>query len=193
VHPALPVKSLPELIAHAKANPGRLSFSTTVTYGTMFGEWLRRRAGIDMVEVRYKVASQAIQDAVAGRVQVALQSPGALGTQVKSGKLRFLSVATAKRIGQWPDVPTVAETFPGFSMRGFMVLIGPARIPTDAVQRLNREAAVVVKEPKFAEEIGKIYWFNFEGARTPEGTAEFVRRERETWGRFVKEIGLEPQ
>jgi tripartite-type tricarboxylate transporter receptor subunit TctC len=193
VHPSLPVRSLRELVAYAGANPGKLSFSTTVAYGTMFGEWLRRRANIEMVEVRYKVASQAIQDAVSGRVQVAFQSPGSLATQVKAGKLRFLAFATAKRIDEWPDVPTVSETFPNFSMRGFMVLIGPTGIPAEAVQRLNREAAAIVKEPKFRQEIGKIYWFNFEGARTPEGTAEFVRRERETWGRFVQEIGMEPQ
>ena len=193
VHPTLPVKSLPELIAYAKANPGKLSFSTTVAYGTMFGAWLRRRAGIEMLEVRYKVASQAVQDAIAGRVQVAFQSPGALGAQVKAGKLRFLSFATARRINDWPEVPTVAETFPDFSMRGFMVLTGPAGIPSEAVQKLNREAAVTVKDPKFVQELGKIYWFNFEGARTPEGTAEFIRREREAWGKLVREIGIEPQ
>ena len=193
VNPALPVKSLPELINYAKANPGKLSFSTTVAYGTMFGEWLRKRTGIDMVEVRYKTASQAIQDAVSGRVQVAFQSPGSLGPQVKAGKLRFLSFATAKRISEWPEIPTVAETFPNFSMRGFMVLTAPAGTPAQAVQRLNREAALTVKDPKFIQELGKIYWFNFDGARTPEGAAEFVRRERETWGKFIKEIGMEPQ
>ena len=193
VHPSLPVKSLRELIAYAKANPGKLSFSTTVAYGTMFGAWLKKRAGIEMVEVRYKQASQAIQDAVAGRVQVAFQSPGALGAQVRAGKLRFLSVATARRISDWPDVPTVAEIFPDFSMRGFMVLVGPAGIPPEAIQRLNREAAAVVKDPKFVQELAKIYWYNFEGVRTPEGTTEFIRRERETWGKLVREIGIEPQ
>jgi tripartite-type tricarboxylate transporter receptor subunit TctC len=193
VHPSLPVKSLPELVAYAKANPGKLSFSTTVAYGTMFGAWLKKRTGIEMVEVRYKVASQAVQDAIAGRVQVAFQSPGALGAQVKAAKLRFLSFATAKRIDDWPDVPTVAETFPEFSMRGFMVLIGPAGMAADAVQKLNREAAAVVKDPKFTQELGKIYWFNFEGARTPQGTSEFIRRERETWGKLIREIGIEPQ
>ncbi len=193
VYPSLPVKTLAELIAYAKAHPGKLSFSTTVAYGTMFGAWLKKTASIDMEEVRYKVAAQAIQDAVSGRVQIAFQSPAALGPQVKAGSLRFLSVATARRISAWAEVPTIAETFPNFSMRGFMILAGPAAIPRDIVARLNKEAAVIAKDSKFIGELGKIFWYNFEGARTPEGTTEFVRRERETWGVFVKNIGLKPE
>ena len=193
VHPSLPVKSLAELIAYAKSHPGQLSFSTTVAYGTMFGAWLHVRTGAEMTEVRYKVASQAVQDAISGRVQVAFQSPGALAAQVKAGKLRFLSFATSKRIDEWPDVPIVAETFSDFNMRGFMVLVGPASIPPEAVQKANREAALVVKDPKFVQDLRKIYWFNFEGARTPEGTADFVRRERESWGKLIRQIGMEPQ
>ena len=193
VHPSLPVKTLPELIAYAKVNPNKLSFSTTIAYGTMFGSWLAKTAGIDMVEVRYKLASQAIQDSVSGRVQVAYQSPAALGPQVKAGSLRFISVATARRIAEWGDVPTVSETFPNFSMRGFMILAGPAGLPRDITTRLNRESATIVKDQKFVAELGKIFWYNFEGARSPEGTTEFVRRERENWGAFVKSIGLKPE
>ncbi|MFM9968421.1 MAG: Bug family tripartite tricarboxylate transporter substrate binding protein [Burkholderiales bacterium] len=193
VHPSLTIKTLPELVSYAKANPNKLSFSTTVAYGTMFGAWLAKTAVIDMVEVRYKVAAQALQDAVAGRVQVAYQSPAALGPHVKSGALRFISVATARRIPEWGEVPTVAETYANFSMRGFMILAGPAGIPRDVVARLNKEAAVIAKDAKFREELGKIFWYNFEGARTPEGTTEFVRRERETWGAFVRSIGLKAE
>lgn len=193
VHPSLPVKTLAELITYAKANPGKLSFSTTVAYGTMFGAWMAKTTGVEMVEVRYKVASQAVQDVVSGRVQVAFQSPAALGAQVKGGALRFLSFATAKRIADWGDVPTVAETYPNFSMRGFMILAGPAGISREIVQRLNKEAAIIAKDPKFMQDLAKIYWYNFEGARTPEGTYEFVRREREVWGAFVKNIGLKPE
>lgn len=193
VHPSLPLKTLPELIAYAKANPNKLSFSTTIAYGTMFGSWLKKTAAIDMVEVRYKLASQAIQDAVSGRVQVAFQSPAALGPQVKAGALRFISVATARRIAEWGDVPTVSEAFPNFSMRGFMILAGPAGLPRDITARLNKESATIVKDPKFVAELGKIFWYNFEGARSPEGTTEFVRRERENWGAFVRNIGLKPE
>ncbi len=193
VHPSLSVKTLPELVAYARANPGKLSYSTTVAYGTMFGAWLRMRTGVEMTEVRYKVASQAVQDAIAGRVQVAFQSPGALATQVKAGKLRFLSVATTRRIDDWPDVPTVAESYRDFGMRGFMVLIGPAGVPGEAIQKLNRECALMVKDAKFVQDLRKIYWYNFEGARTPEGTAEFVRREREGWGKLIRDIGIQPE
>ena len=193
VHPSLPVKTLAELITYAKANPGKLSFSTTVAYGTMFGAWMKKTTGVDMVEVRYKVASQAVQDAVSGRVQVAFQSPAALGAQVKAGALRFLSFATSKRIADWSEVPTVSETYPNFSMRGFMVLTGPAGLPRDIVLRLNKEAATISKNPKFMQELAKIYWYNFEGARTPEGTAEFIRKESESWGAFVRNIGLKPE
>jgi tripartite-type tricarboxylate transporter receptor subunit TctC len=192
VHPSLPVRTLQELAEMAKSQPGKLSVSTTQSYGTMFGQWFRIRAGAEMVEVRYKQASQAIQDVISGRVPVAFQSPGALGPQVRSGKMRFLATATARRLQDFPDVPTVAEAYPGFSMRGFMILIGPAGLPREIVTRLNQEAGAVVKDPKFLGELAKIYWFNFEGARTPEGTAEFVREQRRIWGAFIKQIGLQP-
>jgi tripartite-type tricarboxylate transporter receptor subunit TctC len=193
VHPSLPVKSLPELIAYTKKHPGKLSFSTTIAYGTMFGEWLQKKGGMDMVEVRYKAGSQAIQDVVSGRVPVALQSPGSLAAQVKSGQMRFLAFATSKRVPEWGDIPIVAETFPGFSMRGFMVLVAPSAVPRDVVVRLNQESAATLKDAKFLQELQKIYWFNYEGARTPDGAAEFVRQERDRWGRFVRDIELQPQ
>jgi tripartite-type tricarboxylate transporter receptor subunit TctC len=193
VHPSLNVNSLPDLAELAKSQPGKLSVTTTQSYGTMFGLWLKQRTGADIVEVRYKVASQATQDAVAGRVPVAFQSPGALASQVRAGKLRLLSVATARRVPDFPDVPTVAEIYPGFSMRGFMILSGPAGLPREIVTRLNQDAAVVVKDPKYLQDLGKIYWYNYDGARTPEGTAEFVRQQRATWQAFIKQVGIEPQ
>ena len=89
-------------------------------------------------------------------------------------------------------IPTISETFPGFYMSSWVVLVGPSGIPGPILQRINEAAAIVVKEPSFVEGFRKIGWTNVEGARTPQGTAEFIRIERERWGRIIRDIGMTP-
>ena len=147
-----------------------------------------------MVEVRYKVASQAVQDAIAGRVQVAFQSPGALGTQVKAGKLRFLSFATARRINDWPEVPTVAETrgLEGYEATNMFAIWAPAKTPADIIARLNGAIVKVLHTPEFTQRLDR------EGASNPIGNAPeqmaaTIKADVEKLAKLVKAAGIKPQ
>jgi tripartite-type tricarboxylate transporter receptor subunit TctC len=190
-HPSMPFRTLPELVSYAKANPGKVTFATTVPLFSMLGEWLQRRAGIEMTEVRYKKTPQATQDALTGRTSVYITAYGPMVQHINTGKLRVLAVTVRQ-----PDIaaiPTVAETFPGFSMRGFISLLGPAGIPADVVQRINRAADQAVRDPGFNQQLKRLRWSNAGGARTPQGTAQFIRESRERWAKFIQEAGLKPE
>jgi len=190
-HPSMPFTTLPGMIDYARANPGKLTYATTVPLFSMLGEWLQRRANIQMIEVPYKSTPQATQDALAGQVSLYIQSYGPMEQHLKAGKVRVLAVTVRQ-----PDIaqiPTVADTFPGFSMRGSMFLLGPAGMSADIVQRINREADAVVRNPLFNQQLKRLRWQNSEGARTPEGTVQFIRETRERWTRFIAETGRQPE
>lgn len=191
VHPSMPFSNLQGLVEYAKANPGKLTFGTTVPLFSMLGEWIQKRAGINLTEVRYKTTPQATQDALAGTTSLYITAYGPMVPHLKSGKLRVLAVTV--RQSDIADIPTVAEAFPGFSMLGSITLLGPAGMPADLVQRINAAAAAVVSNPQFNQQLKQLRWQNVGGARTPEGTAEFIRQSRERWGKFIQEIGRKPE
>lgn len=190
---ALPFQTFSGMVGYAKANPGKLTFSTTVPLYAMAVEWLKRKGGLDIVEVPYKSTGQALQDTVSGVVSVGVGAFPVFEPHVQAGKLRVLAVNSMNRLEDRKDVPTISETYPGFYMSSWVVLVGPAGLPNSIVQRINEAASTVVREPAFVEGFRKIGWTNVEGARTPQATAEFIRTERERWGRIVREVGLTPQ
>jgi tripartite-type tricarboxylate transporter receptor subunit TctC len=102
------------------------------------------------------------------------------------------ALAVTRPAADWPQIPTFANVFPGFTYTTFFSLVGPGAMPRELVQRINRAAATVVEDPKFHDSVAKLRWRNLEGARTPEGTAEFQRRTRDEWGVFIREIGIKP-
>jgi tripartite-type tricarboxylate transporter receptor subunit TctC len=190
-HPSAPFSSLQGLIEFARANPGKLSYATTVPLFSMIGEWIQKRAGISMTEVRYKGTPQATQDALAGQVPVYIQAYGTVEPHVKAGKLRMLALTV--RQDDLPGVPTVADVFPGFSMRGGITLLGPAPMAPDTVARINAAAAAVVKDPRYKQQLKPLRWENTGGARSPQEVVEFIRLLREEWGRVIAEIGRKPE
>ena len=190
-HPSMPFTTLPGMVDYARANPGKLTYATTVPLFSMLGEWLQRRAALRMVEVPYKSTPQATQDALSGQVSLYIQAYGPMQQHVNAGKLRVLAVTVRQQ--DIAQIPTVAEFFPGFSMRGSMFLLGPAGIPADTVQRINREADAVVRNPLFNQQLKRLRWQNLEGARTPEGTVAYIRETRERWARFIAETGRQPE
>jgi tripartite-type tricarboxylate transporter receptor subunit TctC len=167
-----------------------VSFAASVPLFGMLGEWLNRRAGVSMVEIRYKASAQANSDALSGTVPMIFTAFGPFEQHLKAGKLRVIAVTRA--VDDYPQVPTVARTFPDFSQNSFVILAGPAGLAPELVQRINQAAASVVQDPKFNQDLKTVRWRNLEGARTPQGTAEFIRREREAWGRFIREAGIKP-
>jgi tripartite-type tricarboxylate transporter receptor subunit TctC len=193
VSDTLPITKLADLVAYAKANPGKLTYSTSVANQSLFMAWFKRRAGVEMREVRYKDPSMAIQDVIAGRVSVTANSQFSVVPGIQSGKLRLLATAASERFKDWPDVPTIVEVYPDYNMSGFFVLMGPARLPNDIVSRLNRDTDAVVKSAEFRDMSRKITWFNSKGALTPEAAAALIRGQSDVYRELVRDLGIKPQ
>jgi tripartite-type tricarboxylate transporter receptor subunit TctC len=194
VHPSIPVKTLPELAAYDKANPGKLSYATDGlrNFTGMMAAWLNKISGTNILTVPYNVMPQGIQDTLAGRTQLVILAVPAAGPRIKSGELRPLAVSYAKRIPGYEDVPTIAETYPGFEYIGWFALIAPAGTPAEFVQRVNREMDRVLKDPETVQRLRDLGFYT-EGAETPEALGEYIRAELAKWGRIVKEIGIQPE
>jgi tripartite-type tricarboxylate transporter receptor subunit TctC len=189
-HPSMPFSTLPELIAYSKANPGKLTVATTVPLFGMLNAWVNKRAGINVTEVRYKTTGQANGDALSGQVSMILTAFGPFEQYVTANRVKTIAVT---RPVEGYSLPTFNAVWPDFEQPSFVVLAGPAKMPGELVQRINGLAVSIVDNPKFNQDLSKIRWRNVEGGRTPQATAEFIRTKREAWGRFIREIGLQPE
>jgi tripartite-type tricarboxylate transporter receptor subunit TctC len=149
VTPSLPVTSVPELIAYAKANPGKLNFSSAGVGASshLSGELFKMMAGIDIVHVAYRGSGPSLQDLLAGNVQMAIDTVAVLLPHIQAGSLRALGVATVKRNPTLPDLPPIADTLPGFDGSSINYINGPAGMPQGIVERLNREINAVLSDP----------------------------------------------
>ena len=149
VTPSLPVKSVPELIAYAKANPGKLNFSSSGIGASshLSGELFKMMAGIDIVHVAYRGSGPALQDLLAGNVQMSIDTVAVLLPHIQAGTLRALGVATIERNPSLPDLPPIADTLPGFDGSSINYINGPAGMPQPVVERLNREINAVLSDP----------------------------------------------
>jgi len=193
VHPDVPAKTVPELSALAKANPGKLSYGTgTVGVLGMPGMWFNKQAGTEMVAVPYNNSAQMMQDAVAGRTQVLFTTIGAVAPFRKAGKLRVLGVSSSRRFPGWDDVPTISETLPGYDIVGVGILMAPTGTPGAIVQRLNREIDRILKDPEVGQKLIALGMTTV-GAGTPQSIAEFVRSQRENWDRMLTGVNIKPQ
>ena len=194
VSPSVEAKTLGELVAIDKAQPGRLAAANEgpKTFSGMMSQLLNRSAGIQLLQVPYNGVSPAIQDTIAGRTQVVLVSSAAMLPFLKRGDLRPLAVSAGKRVRGLEEVPTLSETYPGFEYVGWFALLAPAGSPAAILQRVNQEMDKVLADPEIAKRLFDLGLVN-EGAGTPESLNEFLRAERERWAKLVKEIGLEPE
>jgi tripartite-type tricarboxylate transporter receptor subunit TctC len=190
----VPATSLQEFIALARSQPGRLSYGveTSSSVTSIIGRLLNKRAGIDTVQVPYKTTAQVLQDLVAGRIHYTIGTPASSDGLVKAGKVRRIAVTSTRRFETLPDVPSVAETFPGFRMEGTMVLLVPAATPGEIVQRLNRTVEAALKEGDVRARMLQL-GVSTGGAGTPESTAEFIRNERALWRDIVSELNIQPE
>jgi tripartite-type tricarboxylate transporter receptor subunit TctC len=193
-HPDVPAKTLPELIALDKAKPGQLTIAVDGPKNSsgMLAAWLNKKAGMNLVLIPYATMPQGVQDAIAGRVQLIITAGLTAGPLVDRGAMRALAVSSANRIPGYQQVPTIAETFPGFEFVGWFVLAAPKGTPSDIVNRLNHEMDQILKEPKLVKRLGELGFYS-DGAYTPQATTEFVRSQRDKWGEIVRAIGIEPE
>jgi tripartite-type tricarboxylate transporter receptor subunit TctC len=190
VHPSVPAKSVPELVALAKAQPGKIAYGTTPgTVGHITTELFARSAGIELTFVPYKGTALALNDIVAGHIQVAFAPPLTTMPHVRAGSLRALAVATAERFRLLPDVPTIAESgVPGFSAAVRYGLLAPAGTPRPIIERLNRELQVALAAEDIRERLHR------EGAEpvlsTPDDYTAEIDREETKWGTLVRSLNL---
>ena len=179
VTPDLPVKSLPELIAYGKAQPGKLSYGVDATsgYGVVIGRLLNKRGGIGMVEIPYRTTAQLMQETAAGTTPVMISSfPAAVGF-AQAGKVRRIAISSAQRFPGEPDLPTIGETLPGFAIDGWLLVVAPSGTPADVVARLSREIAQFFGQPEIQQRLQRL-GLGMTGANTPETTDAFIRREQ---------------
>jgi tripartite-type tricarboxylate transporter receptor subunit TctC len=192
VHPDVPAKTFGELMEFARSNPGKLSYGTTVGLSDTLAQWINKTAKVDIQRVPYRVNPQAVQDALSGRVQILLISLPSIEQFARSGQLRMLAVSGAKRFYKLPDIPTIAETYPGLVIEGWFELMGPAGIPAEIVQRLNSEVGKIVKDREFVERLAQ-FGFSTSDAMTPHLLRMRVRTETELWRKIAQDIELKPQ
>jgi tripartite-type tricarboxylate transporter receptor subunit TctC len=191
VPPDLAAKNVAELIALAKAQPGRLSFASSGAGSSthMSAELFRALTGIDLLHVPYKGSGQALPDLMSGRVSMMFENmPGAV-SHIRSGKVRVLAVTGLKRSAALPEVPTVAESgVPAYESLSWSGLAAPAGTPRDVVQKVNRDTAAVLAgselRAKLADQGGEVV------GGSPELFAEHVRAEREKWARLIRERNI---
>ena len=153
VTPGLPVKSVAELIAYAKANPGKLNFSSSGVGASshLSGELFKMMAGIDITHVPYRGSAPALQDLLSGNVQMAIDTVAVQLPHIQSGGIRALGVATIDRNPTLPDLPPISDTLPGFDGSSINYINGPAGLPQPVVERLNREINAVLSDPEIAK------------------------------------------
>jgi tripartite-type tricarboxylate transporter receptor subunit TctC len=189
VHPSLPVKTVKDLVALARAKRGELTYASTGSGSTphLTAEILKSAAGIDIVHVPYKGTPPAVTDLVAGNVTFMFANSLSVLPQVQSGRLRALAVTSAKRSAVTPNLPTVAETYPGFESGTWFALFAPAGTPRDVIGRLNTAVSKAVQLPDVRDK------FMAQGAETMSGTPEqvaaYVRAEVAKWAKVVKASG----
>lgn len=189
----LPAKTVPEFIAHAKANPGKLNFCSggAGTSVHLSGELFKAMTGIDMVHVPYKGAAPALIDLISGQNHVIFDNmPGVIG-YIRGGELRALAVTTAKRSAQLPDVPTVAETVAGFEASAWFGVAVPKGTPAAIVARINREVNETLKEPKVLQRLTDLGGTTI--ASTPQEFWTLHTMETEKWAKVVKAAGAKAQ
>jgi tripartite-type tricarboxylate transporter receptor subunit TctC len=191
VHPSVPAKTLKELVAYAKANPGKLSYASSGNGAHIHvaTEYFLYTAGISIVHVPYKGTGPALNDTVGGQVQMIFGSVATALQYVKSGRLRPLAVTTPKRIAAAPDVPTVAESgYPGWEVTNWHGLVGPKGLPKDIVQRLNKEVNVAVHSPDMVKVLSGDGLEPAGG--TPEDLAALLKAEVARWAQVVKRANI---
>ena len=191
VNPVLPVRSVAEFIAYARANPGRISYASSSSGGAthLAGELFKQLTGTDMVHVPYRGSGPAVQDLIAGNVHAMFDSVPSSAASARDGRLRALAVTTRNRIAPFPDLPSIAEAgVPGYEISTWYGIWAPARTPPAIIARLQQAVATAARNPETRAR------FDALGAEpvadSPEDYARFVRAEYDRWGKLVRDARI---
>ena len=189
VNPNVPAKTVPEFIAYAKANPGKINMASSGN-GTsvhLSGEMFKAMAGVDMQHVPYRGSAPAMTDMIAGQVQVIFDNMPSVLQHIKAGKLRALAVTTAERSPQLPDVPTVAETVPGYEASAWFGMGAPKGTPKEIIEKLNQTINEILAEPAIKERLADLGGVPI--VATPEEFGKVIQAETDKWEKVVKFAG----
>ena len=193
VHPSVPANSVAEFIAYAKANPGKIAYASSGPGSTnhLCGALLEKMAGIEMLHVPYRGGAPAVADTVAGQTQLFFTAGTQSLAHVKAGNLRLLAVTEGRRSPLLPDVPTVAETVPGYEMAVWYGAFGPAGMQKDIVARLNTEIGRILALPEVKNRMADLAVEV--AASTPDELGAMMRTDAEKWGAIIKSMGIAAQ
>jgi tripartite-type tricarboxylate transporter receptor subunit TctC len=192
VNPSVPAKTVPEFIAYAKANAGKINMASagngTATH--VAGELFNMMAGVNMVHVPYRGAPPALADLLGGQVQVYFATSAISIEYIRAGKLRALAVTTAKRLEALPDIPTVAEFLPGFEASTWVGVGAPKGTSAEIVDKLNKEVNVCLADPKMTAQLADLGGTVLAGS--PADFGKLIADETEKWAKVVKFSGAKP-
>jgi tripartite-type tricarboxylate transporter receptor subunit TctC len=189
----LPVKSVAELIAYAKANPGKLSYGSAGVGSTLHlaGELFKHAAGVDIVHVPYRGAAPAATDLIGGQIPMMFGPAAAMLPLAQAGKIRALAVTSPQRSALAPQLPTMAETMPGFEVVGWYGLAAPAGTPKEVIARLNAETNRVLQSPDLVAQFRTLSYEPIGG--TPEEAGARIKADVAHWTKIIHDAGIEPQ
>jgi tripartite-type tricarboxylate transporter receptor subunit TctC len=193
VNPSVPTKTVPEFIAYAKTNPGKISMASAGngSPGHISGELFKMMTGINMVHVPYRDGPRAIIDLMSGQVDVAFGSvPGSIG-YIRTGKLRALAVTTATRSEALPDVPAVGEFVPGYEASGWYGVGAPRDTSASVIEKLNRETNAVLTDPKMKARLADLGGTGLPGS--PADFGKFIADETEKWGKVIRAANIKAE
>jgi tripartite-type tricarboxylate transporter receptor subunit TctC len=193
VNPSVPAKTVPEFIAYAKANPGKLNMASAGN-GTpqhVSGELFKMMAGVDMTHVPYRGSAPALTDLLGGQVQVVFDTTLASIEYIRTGRLRALAVTTATRLEVLPDVPTVGEFVPGYEASGWYGMGAPKNTPAEIIGKLNREVNAGLADPKMKARLADLGGTVF--ASSPAEFGKLIAEETKKWGKVIKTANIKPE
>jgi tripartite-type tricarboxylate transporter receptor subunit TctC len=192
LHPSMPVKTVPELIAYAKANPGKVNMASAGNGSAphMAGELFKMMAGVNMVHVPYRGQGPALTDLLGGEVQVLFATAPGTTDYIASGKLRALAVTSAGRAQVAPELPPVGDFVPGYETSQWYGMCAPARTPVEIIGKLNREINAGIADPAMKARLAALGGEPLPG--TPAEFGRLIAEETEKWAKVVKAAGLKP-
>jgi tripartite-type tricarboxylate transporter receptor subunit TctC len=193
VHPAVPVNTVPEFIAYAKANPGKISLGSfgTGTVSQMAGELFKMLASVDILPVPYRGSAPLVTDLLGGQVQAAFDNLPASIEHIKAGKLRALAITTATRSDRLPGIPTLGEFLPGFEATAWGGIGAPRNTPADIIDKLNKEINAGLTDPKVKTRIADLGAMAFTGS--PADLGRLVADETDRWATVIRAANIAPE
>jgi tripartite-type tricarboxylate transporter receptor subunit TctC len=193
VHPSVPAKTVPEFIAYAKANPGKINMASSgnATPLHVAGELFKQIAGVDLVHVAYRGEPVARPDLLSGQVQTMFGVVPSSLPYIRNGQMRALAVTTEKRLDVLPDVPAMAEFLPGYEASGWYGIAAPKYTPQEVVERLNKEINAGLTDPKVKARLAELGCLVYPGS--PAAMSAFVSGEIDKWAKVIRTAGIKPE